>query len=460
LKPLKLHNIFLYKFITLFTIFFIIFGIILYFWTKDIYIEQTKNHLLNNINIIHLQINNLDNLDNLAKKIKQQTKLRVTFIDKNGIVLGESHSNFNNMDNHINRDEIVKSNYSDYGSSIRYSQTIHKQFLYISRKFTINKNQFYIRVSKEITQIKNEFLNISYKIAFLFFVFIVITFLLSLKISKNVQIQTNNILLFLENLSKENKIIKINSSYSFEFHQITKILNILSEKLIKKNKQKLKYTAKLKLINRQKDDIISAISHEFKNPISVISGYAQTLIKDKNIDNKTKEKFLEKISSNSDKLTNMIDRLKLTIKLDEKKQIQTFKYCNITDLTKEIIQDLQLVYNARQINLKASNIKIKADKTLIGIAITNLIENALKYSKEDIEIEITDKFLCVMDNGIGIKQNEIPKITSKFYRSLKNKWDNSLGLGLFLVDNILKLHNFKLNIKSYENKGSTFSIIF
>ena len=457
---LKLHDIFLRKFLLLFTAIFISLGIVFYFWIKDIYVHQTKIDLLHNIDIVSLQISNLKDVDIQAKSIKKMIGLRVTIINKDGIVIGESDQEKSLMDNHKNRSEIIESKYQKYGSIIRYSDTIKKELLYVSKKFVKNNEEYYIRMARDIELINQDFLYLSLKIALLFLASSAIAFLIALQISREVELETNEILIFLDKLSSQTKALKITSSYSLEFEKITELLTKFSFSLSKKDKQKSKYTAKLKLSNRQKDDIISAISHEFKNPIAVISGYSQTLLEDKDINPKIRDKFLDKIGSSSNKLTNMIDRLRLTIKLDEGKQPYNFSKCNLKEITSTIIDELKQSYPNREIFLESENIIVKVDETMFGIAVTNLIENALKYSLDDVIVKISNKQLSVADHGIGIKQKDISKITDKFYRVSSNGWNNSLGVGLSLVSNILDIHKFKLDIQSVEDEGSTFSIVY
>ena len=88
---------------------------------------------------------------------------------------------------------------------------------------------------------------------------------------------------------------------------------------------------------------------------------------------------------------------------------------------------------------------------------TNLLDNALKYSEEEVVLTISDGRLAVMDRGMGIAPKELEQIANKFYRVQKNSWDNSMGLGLAIVSYILKLHHNKLDIKSEVGVGSTFS---
>jgi len=457
---LKLHDIFLRKFLLLFATIFLVMATLAYFWIKSIFIEQTKLDLLHNIDIFALQIKDFKDIDAKAKEIKKVIGIRVTVIDKNGLVIGESDKDKNTMDNHLNRTEVLESKYNKFGSIVRYSDTLEKDLVYVSKKQVLGDIDYFIRMARDLEKIDEEYLSLTIKVAILFIIFIGIFFVVALKISKKVEYETNSILQFLNDLIKQNKSLKIESKYSLEFQNITKLLTKVSDSLSKKDKQKSKYTAKLKLSNRQKDDIISAISHEFKNPIAVISGYSQTLLDDKDLNANIRDKFLEKIFSNSEKLTNMIDRLRLSIKLDEGKQPHSFTKTNITNVTKHVIDDLKVTYPSRDINIEANDIVMEVDETMISIAITNLIENALKYSQDTVNITITKKKLSVSDVGIGINSKDISKLTEKFYRVSNNGWNNSMGVGLSLVSNILNIHNFSLDIKSIENEGSTFSIVF
>lgn len=457
---LKLHDIFLRRFILLYGVIFLILGVIVYFWIRNIYIEQTKIDLLHNIDIFALSIENFDDINEKVQSIKHKIGLRVTVIDKDGIVIGETDKELHLLKNHKDRTEIINSKYSPYGSTIRKSDTVNRELLYVSKKFTLHNEEYYIRMARDIEQINEDFFYLSLKIGALFLLFIGIAFWVTSNISKKVETETLKVLNFLNHLTtKQKKELHIQSDFSYEFHRITELIAEVSKSLVKKEKQKSKYTAKLKLSNRQKDDIISAISHEFKNPIAVISGYTQTLLEDQDIKPDIRNKFLKKIASNSEKLTNMIDRLRLALKLEDGKQEKNFIQIDLEKLTKVIIDDLKIAYPQREIFLEIQhNTFIQGDETMIRIAIENLIENALKYSQDDVFVTIGKSFLSVKDNGIGIKQKDIPKITNKFYRVSNVSWNNSLGVGLSLVSNIVKFHNFELDIQSKEHDGSTFTI--
>lgn len=455
---LKIHQLFLRSFsIIFFTILFVT-SIVVYFWAKSIYISQIEKSILSNIDTLAISLNDLTNIDEKLNKIKESTNLRITLIDLTGKVLAETHENKDTIENHLNREEIIQAKYNAYGKIIRHSNTINKNLLYIAREITIGGKDYYLRISEDIDTIKNNFLKLTLQIIGIFSIFLLLAFLVSYFISKKIQIETNNILHFLVNLTKRKEPNSISSFYTQEFHSINRLLNKVAIKLSKKEKLKAKHTAKLKMANKQKDEIISAISHEFKNPIAIITGYVQTLQNDKDLPDSMREKFLAKIDSNAVKMTQIIDKLRLALKLEEGKEKLEYKKIDLKKLSFSIINDLEDKYPNRKIEVEGEEISIEADETLLNMVISNLIENALKYSEELVTVKIENNQLSVIDTGIGISESELLKITKKFYRVSHNGWNNSLGLGLYIVRTILNLHNFKLEINSKYGVGSEFII--
>ena len=222
------------------------------------------------------------------------------------------------------------------------------------------------------------------------------------------------------------------------------------EKLKEENRKLKKESKKLQILNSSKDELISAISHEFKNPISIINGYIETILTN-DLPKEMNNKFLTKIQKNSLRLSELIDRLYLITKLENEKVKIKFTTFDLCEITKNIIES----FNSDRVKLNCNNTNILADKTLLEIVIYNLISNALKYSDKEIFININDNFE-VIDQGKGIDEKELELIKQKFYRIAKNDWDNSLGLGLAIVEKILQIHKTALKIKSQKGKGSKF----
>jgi len=436
-------------------------GAIVYYWTKDFYITQTRDSLLNNIEIISFELKKNSDLDVFTKNIKNSLNLRLTVISEDGTVVAESHKDKTVMDNHKYRDEVMQALKEKYGFKIRHSKTINKDLLYIAKKYTINGEDIYIRLSKELESINEQIYSLGIKILVVLTLFFISVFTITFRISKELEKEMQKIAEFLGSLTKKRKSTYISSDFSLEFSNITRLLTKVSQILLKKDKQKSKYTSKLQASNQQKDDIISAISHEFKNPIAVINGYSQTLLDDEDLNPNIRKKFLAKIYKNGEKLSDLIDTLRLSIKLDSGKQSMNFSTINLYDIVTDTVENIKLNYPKRETIIKGDKeILIKADPSLFSVVVSNLVENAFKYSEDEVIVSFDETSLNIKDSGIGISAKNLENITSKFYRVHENSWNNSLGLGLFIVNNIVNLHNFSLEIKSEENEGSTFTIKF
>ncbi len=245
--------------------------------------------------------------------------------------------------------------------------------------------------------------------------------------------------------------------FTQEFEDINQNILKILKSAKKREEIKQKYNAKLKLKNRQRGDMISAIAHEFRNPIASIMGYSQTLVEDKDITTPLHDKFLNKIYNNGTKIEALLSRLVLWNKFESGEASIYPREFELYTLIEDIKSSLEERYPNRDIIIKGTRIKIEADPTLLEVVLKNLIENALKYSKDEIIIYIDCAKISVVDCGLGIASDDINKVTKKFYRSGTHSWDNSMGLGLSIVKNILELHKSSLEIKSQEEVGSTFS---
>ena len=276
------------------------------------------------------------------------------------------------------------------------------------------------------------------------------------KISKHIEKELNIINHYLSNLNNIDKIKTNRHLLTKEFEEINQ--NII--KLLKSSKKrediKQRYNTKLKVKNRQRADMISALAHEFRNPIASIMGYSQTLEDDKNIPPQLQEKFLNKIYKNGVKIEELLKRLVLWNKFESGNASLKLREFDILELTNDVKSSLEDKYQNREIIIKGQSHIINADCTLLEIVLKNLIENAIKYSDDEIVVEIEKEKISVIDKGLGVSKDEIDKITKKFYRSSKHSWDNSMGLGLSIVTSILTLHKSKLEIESVEGDGSVF----
>lgn len=275
---------------------------------------------------------------------------------------------------------------------------------------------------------------------------------------KKIKRECQNINGYLQGLMYKDCVFRIDENFFIpEFSDVLKTIKKLSN-ILEKERNTQKNSKKLRLKYLQSSSIISALSHEFKNPLAVISGYCNTMIESEDtLSEEQKNRFLGKIYTQSHRLNDLLNRINLAVRLENeliKVQLSSF---NLKPLIEEIISHLTPYYPHKQVITDLRDTIFFADKALIERAVSNLIENALKYCKNKIKIVLKKNKFKVIDDGEGIEEKQIALITKKFYRIEKKHQENSLGIGLFVVKYILKLHHSELKIKSRKGKGSTFS---
>jgi len=453
---LRIHQLFFLNVLGLFVAALLVASLISYFTLKSMIIHDSEERLIQNINLLEPLLNSTHDFDRFVAQAAGKTFLRVTIIDEDGNVIAESDADKTTMENHSGRVEVMQAMTQPYGVAIRYSNTIQTDFIYVAHKIITPEKTFYVRLAMSLESVMKHFYILWIQLVGAFGVLVIIALIIAYKISQKTRFDILQITRYLDEISAKNYRAVLKPEYFREFLQISIMLKNLVKKLHNRDKQKRKHTAKLRLINKQQNDILSAISHEFKNPIAAIMGYAETLHDDLNIDPKIREKFLDKILSNTHRVTLMLDRLALSVKLENNDLSIKPTLFDLSTVCLDSISILQAKYPDRSIRYEGTSKTVFADKTMLELVITNLIDNALKYSEEEVSVTLTDTTLRVSDKGIGIAPSELDKITSKFYRVQKNRWDNSMGLGLSIVSYILKLHDSQLQIDSTIGVGSTF----
>ena len=221
--------------------------------------------------------------------------------------------------------------------------------------------------------------------------------------------------------------------------------------------------AKLELIRRE---FSANVSHELKTPLTTILGYSQLInsgiAKDEDIKN-----FTQKIEKESSRLLRLIEDIIKLSKLDE--EIHTdlpTEEINVADIITETVENLLSKMEERNITITTDvqNTYIKAPSGEVSELVYNLIENAIKYNKDNGEIYVSLKnnTFIVKDTGIGINEDDLPRIFERFFRADKSrsKKVNGTGLGLSIVKHICSRNGFDISVESELNKGTEFKVKF
>lgn len=216
----------------------------------------------------------------------------------------------------------------------------------------------------------------------------------------------------------------------------------------------------------RKNDFIAMVSHELKTPLTSLKSYIQVLLaKAKQQDDNFVLEALSRANIQAKKMTTMIHDFLSLSRLEESGLSLRKEKFNLHELIKEVVSDIQLLTPNHTLKLKdCEDIAIYADRDKIGQVLTNLIENAVKYSAKGgtivigCEKQAGEVKIFVNDNGVGISQSDQKRLFERFYRVKNDKLKtvSGFGIGLYLVSEILRYHDSKIKVESQEGIGSTF----
>ncbi|MEO6454468.1 MAG: ATP-binding protein [Ginsengibacter sp.] len=212
------------------------------------------------------------------------------------------------------------------------------------------------------------------------------------------------------------------------------------------------------------------LSHELKTPIFAIQGYVDTLLNGALDKPEVNKKFLKNASKNIDRLVNLVDDLDEISKLEMGEQLLYKENFIIQEVTKEVFELLSIKADEKQIKCSIKKgceepVTVFADKEKIKQVLINLIDNAIKYGKQNGEIEgsvykVDGKrvLIEISDNGAGIAEEHLSRIFERFYRTdlARSRKIGGSGLGLAICKHIIEVHGHAIHVRSKIDVGSTF----
>lgn len=237
--------------------------------------------------------------------------------------------------------------------------------------------------------------------------------------------------------------------------------------------QKKKEIEVLKANEAYRKEFLQNLSHELKTPIFAIQGYIDTLLGGAMENEEISIKFLNNTSKNISRLVNLLSDLDEITRLESGEQILYKENFIIQDLIREVFDSLSLLANKRDIRLSIKKgcefpITVFADKEKIRQVFINLTDNAIKYGKTNGNVTasayITDEkhvLVEISDDGIGIAEEHIPRISERFYRTdaARSRKEGGSGLGLAICKHIIEAHGQSIHIRSKLDVGTTFGFI-
>ncbi len=224
-------------------------------------------------------------------------------------------------------------------------------------------------------------------------------------------------------------------------------------------------------LSKIKNDFVNNMTHELKTPLATISLAVDALQNSKVMGNAEKSNYFSNIIRQENKRMNKhVETILQAALMDKQDMKLNLAPLHAHEIIQKVVTTFTLQLNEKGgtavMQLNAKNDLIKADETHFTNLINNLIDNAVKYSKENLQIVITTHcttkyfVMQVQDNGIGMSKETVKRIFEKFYRAHTGNIHNvkGFGLGMSYVKSVVDTHNGKIKVESIQGKGSTFTV--
>ena len=376
------------------------------------------------------------------KKLKTQN--RITLIHPDGTVYFDNTVNPADMENHAMRSEFLKAKESGVSTSSRYSSTMLEKTLYFAKQL---ERGDILRISCDQHTVGVLVLGMSQILLVMLVIAMIISGITASLLSRKI----------IEPLNKINLEDPESSDVYEELKPFTK--RIAEENFEKSQREELR------------QQFTANVSHELKTPLTSISGFAE-ILKEGGTDEKTTKDFAGTIYDESQRMITLVNDIIKLSKLDEKSISLEKEALSLREITREAMEVISPLAEKKNVslNLAGDSGLINGVRPVIYEMVYNLIDNAVKYNKDNgivsIKIETISEshrvILTVQDNGIGIPEREKERIFERFYRidKSRSRQPGGTGLGLSIVKHAARYHNASILVNSKEGEGSTFTVIF
>lgn len=390
------------------------------------------------------------------KGLKLQENYRITYVDKNGVVLYDSEADADSMGNHKNRPEIKAAMKNGYGGDTRYSKTLAEKTTYSAVRL---ENGGVLRVSETQFTILTLLLSMIQPILVVLFLAIILSFVLAIRISRKI-------------VEPINKIDLDHPEQGEAYEEIRPLVVRIAEQNKELNMRISKLQGDVDEKTRESEfrkEFTANVSHELKTPLTSISGFAE-IIKNGIVKEEDIPGFAGKIYDEAQRLIILVDDIIKLSQLDENQVAAKKERLDLYDMSEDVLNSLEKAaeVNNVHVQLRGEHIYVMGVYQILEEIVYNLCDNGIKYNKTDGRLDVTIEYeagrpsIKVEDTGIGIPQSDIDRVFERFYRVNKShsKEIGGTGLGLSIVKHGAAYHNADVRIESKLGKGTIITVLF
>lgn len=391
--------------------------------------------------------------------------IRLTWVASDGRVVADSENDPERMENHRNRPELISAFAGRDGWITRRSPTMGVSFLYAAVPMEGGALRLAVPLSKisvQVNTIRRKVLA-STAIAFLPSVLIAAFF------ARYFSAKLGAIIQYAGTLAQGDFKARLRTSGKDELGQLGAKLNETGEKLQHMFEQLEQEHAELEKLERVRKDFVINVSHELRTPLASIQGYTETLLDGAIDDPAHNLRFLGIIRQNAERLARLTEDLLTLSRIELKRHRFQFAHYEVNSILSEQVDALMPMAAKKRISLTLEpapdGTEAFCDSEAVHQIVTNLLDNALKYTPEGGTVAIGAKvvpgdrvMIYAKDTGIGIPSEDLPRLFERFYRvdKARSRELGGTGLGLAIVKHLVRSQGGEVGVESTPGKGSTF----
>lgn len=399
----------------------------------------------------------------VQEKIRSLTgrlRMRITVVNDKGDVIADSEKDPALMGNHKDRPEIAQAIENGVGESSRFSTTLNRNMKYVAVRINDNNHTLgIVRFAVPVSSVQLELQVISRVVLLGGIITIVAALAVAYFISRSISRPIRQMQQTSQQIAKGDFSKKIDVRSKDELGELAKSLNAMADELQQKMES-------LRQLDRIRTDFVANVSHELRTPLTSIKGFIETLEDGAINDTKNAMRFVSIIKKHADRLENIINDLLSLSELELQKDAINKTDFDLKNLVEEIVLGFGHSLSAKNHKLTLDshgrNFILRADADRIEQVFVNLIDNAIKYTREGGQIDVSlleeDETITasIQDNGIGIAKEHLDRVFERFYRvdKARSRELGGTGLGLSIAKHIISAHNGKIHIESEVGRGT------
>lgn len=433
-------------------------GIIIFLWVFQVLFLQFsyEHYQIKKMNALVNQIDstNLEDLDSALTSLAYQNEVCIEFESNYGTKVTYNTMQVGcGLDKNISSINKIKNSLKEKTSKKNAVKLIHPTYKSKAYLYSINIDIGHIFIYSSLEDIDSTSVILRGQLIYIMVLVLIFACFIAYFLSKKITKPIINITKKAREMGRGNYDIVFQENGTLEIDELASTLN--------------NACSDMKKIDELRRDLLANVSHDLKTPLTMIKAYAEMVRDISYKDKEKRNKDLNVIIEETDRLNILVNDLLDLSKLEANSEKLNIVEYDLVEQVKTVLQRYDIIKETENyhfvLELPEKAI-VKADQNKINQVIYNLLNNAINYTGKDkkVIIRITEKkssyLVEIIDTGKGIKNTELPYIWDKYYKNEKNHQRNIVGtgIGLSIVRNILDMHKFVYGVHSKKNHGTIF----